>query len=407
MIAYHFPPIHESSGLQRTLKFATHLRSHGWQPIILTICPRAYPSTSTQLMNEIPDDIPIYRAFGLDTARHLSITGRYPRFLAIPDRHASWFFDGVWSGMRIINKYKPAAIWSTYPIATAHRIGCWLQRFSGLPWIADFRDPMAQDDYPTDPAIHAAYVKIERETIRRCSKAVFATPGARNLYAERYQSESDDKFSVILNGYDEATFQHINPSNNNTGNAQLRLVHSGILYPSERDPTQFFRAIARLKNEGTINQNNINILLRATGHDDVFQPELDALNISDIVTLAPRIAYREALAEMMDADGLLLFQAANCNQQIPAKAYEYLRTQRPILALTDPDGDTASTLRQAGSGMICRLDDADDIYNSLSTFITKIRDHTVAIADLATVEAYERSTGAAELANLLDEVTRS
>ena len=54
-----------------------------------------------------------------------------------------------------------------------------------------------------------------------------------------------------------------------------------------------------------------------------------------------------ALAEQLAADGLLLFQAANCNHQIPAKLYEYLRAGRPILALTDAAGNTAATLRGA------------------------------------------------------------
>jgi hypothetical protein len=65
-----------------------------------------------------------------------------------------------------------------------------------------------------------------------------------------------------------------------------------------------------------------------------------------VVLLAPALPYREALRETMDVDGLLVFQAANCNHQIPTKIYEYFRTRRPILALTDPSGDTAAALRE-------------------------------------------------------------
>ena len=59
--------------------------------------------------------------------------------------------------MKMIRELKPAAIWSTYPIATAHLIGAELHRKTGLPWIADFRDPMAQDGYPADPVIWNAF----------------------------------------------------------------------------------------------------------------------------------------------------------------------------------------------------------------------------------------------------------
>ena len=42
--------------------------------------------------------------------------------------------------------------------------------------------------------------------------------------------------------------------------------------------------------------------------------------------------------EMRRADGLLLFQGAQCNRQIPAKAYEYLASRRPIIGLIDSVG---------------------------------------------------------------------
>jgi hypothetical protein len=90
-------------------------------------------------------------------------------------------------------------------------------------------------------------------------------------------------------------------------------------------------------------------VLRATGCDDCLRGLLGQLRIDDIVMLEPRVGYREALAEMLAADGLLVLQAANCNYQVPAKLYEYLRARRPILALTDAAGDTAQTLADAGS----------------------------------------------------------
>jgi hypothetical protein len=61
--------LQNSSGIQRTLKFCTYLREYGWDPLILTISPAAYETTSADQMREIPDDVVVERAFGL---RHLS-----------------------------------------------------------------------------------------------------------------------------------------------------------------------------------------------------------------------------------------------------------------------------------------------------------------------------------------------
>ena len=86
MIAYHYPPVQGSSGLQRTLKFSKYLPQNGWQPMVLTVHPRAYLKTSNDLLTEIPDATIVKRAFALDTARHLSLFGRYPGILSRPDR---------------------------------------------------------------------------------------------------------------------------------------------------------------------------------------------------------------------------------------------------------------------------------------------------------------------------------
>ncbi len=123
MIAYHFPPLAGSSGIQRTLRFVQHLPKFGWEPLVLSADPRAYERTSDDLMVEVPDGIVVLRAFALDTARHLSIAGHYIGAMARPDRWVSWKLSAVKEGMRMIREFKPQAIWSTYPIATAHLIG--------------------------------------------------------------------------------------------------------------------------------------------------------------------------------------------------------------------------------------------------------------------------------------------
>jgi len=152
MIAYHFPPLAGSSGVQRTLRFVQHLPALGWQPLVLTASPHAYQKTSDDLLAEVPPGTVVRRAFALDTARHLAIAGRYIGWMARPDRWISWKLDAVRQGRKLIEEFKPDIIWSTYLIATAHVIAAALHKHSSTPWVADFRDPMAQVDYPPTPS---------------------------------------------------------------------------------------------------------------------------------------------------------------------------------------------------------------------------------------------------------------
>jgi hypothetical protein len=95
MIAFHYPPMRGSSGIQRALKFSQYLPEFGWQPLVLTVNPRAYESVSHDQMCEVSDHVRVARAFALDTARHLSLRGRYPGLLALPDRWISWWLGAV------------------------------------------------------------------------------------------------------------------------------------------------------------------------------------------------------------------------------------------------------------------------------------------------------------------------
>jgi hypothetical protein len=107
---------------------------------------------------------------------------------------------------------------------------------------------------------------------------------------------------------------------------------------------------------------------------------------------------------MMAVDGLLILQAANCNAQIPAKLYEYVRAARPILALTDPQGDTSQTLRKLGIGVIARLDSEAEIAQALLSFIEQLASGEAQCASAATIAAYSRQTQTGQLAALLDDL---
>ena len=408
MIAYHYPPVRGSSGLQRTLQFSRYLPEHGWQPIVLTVTPGAYAQTGDDLLGEIPEQAIVERAFAMDAGRQLAIRGRFPGVLAWPDRWSNWWLSAVPKGLRLIRRYRPQVIWSTYPIATAHLIGLTLQRLSGLPWVADFRDPMTEPDFPPDPAVRRVAGWIERRTVAAASRSVFTTPRAKGIYAARYPTVPAARWAHIPNGYDEDSFRRVESvlagEPEVAPESRVTLVHSGVLYPSERDPLPFFRALARLKSENRISNASLAITLRASGHDELYADELRRLAIDDIVSLAPSLSYDAALTEMCRADGLLLFQAANCNQQVPAKAYEYLRARRPVLVLADPAGDTAALMREAGSGRIVNLAREDDIYGALPDFIEDLKQGNGSVASAAVVARYSRRSQTQSLAELLDAV---
>jgi glycosyltransferase involved in cell wall biosynthesis len=375
--------------------------------MVLTAHPRAYETRSCDLLRDVPKEVKVERSFALDAARHLAVFGRYPSVLARPDRWLAWKWGAVPAGMRLIREHHPAVIWSTYPIATAHMIGAELHYRTGLPWIADFRDPMAQPDYPSDPDTWRSFKCIEERAVRAAARCVFVTPSAAQIYRDRYPEADRSCFVVIENGYDEESFGAAEIAAARKGPLNpgcVTLLHSGIVYPAERDPTHFFAALSELKRQGLIGRDPVRVRFRAPVHDELLRELTARHGLGDLIEVLPPIPYREALEEMLRADGLLVMQAANCNAQIPAKVYEYLRAKRPILGLADPAGDTAQLLRRAGLDTFVRLESADEIRGAVTRFLGALRSGTGRLPTPKFVSDASRRSRSFELARLLNHV---
>jgi len=406
MIAFHFPPASMGSGHLRTLGFARYLPEEGWEPTVLSAHSAAFPRVDVNSVEAIPAGCRVHRAMGLDVRRQLSIRGKYPGFLAQPDRWSTWWVAAVWKGLRLIRRHQINAIWSTYPIMTAHCIGHTLSRVTGLPWIADFRDPVSGSVEAGNPFSVSSQTRWEQKVLDRATRVVFTTPGAMRRYAENYpQTFRGGRMAVIPNGYDAAAFSSLPEPRARLPRGPLRFVHSGILYPDGRDPLPFFSALANLKAAGVLGADDISIVLRASGSEARYQEEIRRLGLEQLVTLAPLVSNREALLEQVDADALLLFQGSKFDHQIPAKAYEYLRIGRPIFGLVGKGGDTESLLRESGGAKLVSLDDVPEIEKSLLEFVRALREQRAPAASKNVVRSYSRRQGTTMLADLLDGVT--
>ena len=403
LIAFHLPPSNVSSGHLRPLGFAKYLPASGWLPVILSANERAYPTSDPASVNLIPESTLVYRAFALDMKRHMGIRGKYPSILAQPDRWVWWWPAAVYRGLRLIRQYDVRAIWSTYPIMTTHCIAYTLSRLTGLPWIADFRDPVTSSAAGRDRLTASSQVRWEQRTLSRAKYAVFTTPGTMRSYAGRYPKAHDEgRLQVIPNGFDEDDFVSLPRYAGIVEGRPLHLVHSGILYPSGRNPIPFLEALARLFNSGVLKTPELRVTLRASGSETTYRDAIERLGLSEIVALAPPVSYHEALAEQARADALLLFQGDQYNNQIPAKLYEYLRIGRPIFALVGAHGDTATELRKAGGAEVVPIDDVSRIEVGLARFLHFLASGQSPENSRIDVSRWSRRHGASELGQLLD-----
>jgi hypothetical protein len=403
-VAFHYPPIQMSSGVHRTVAFSRHLAENGWDVSVLTVDTATYDNVNKIADKLIPQGVQVLRARCFDAARDLSIKGRYLSWLAQPDRWQSWIPFAVWRGWRHCRQHNCQVIVSTYPIATAHIIGYLLHKVTGKPWIADLRDPMLQIDYPSDPIRRRIFRWIEQKIITHAKFAILTSPGAVDLYRNSYPEKPKEFWHLISNGFDEEIFRGLETSSIPKTNTRYILLHSGTVYPHERDPKHLFQALQRLKTEQPSLASRLIIRLRATGHDALFQSMLSHYQIQDIVELVPALDYRAAAQEMFNVDALLLLQASNCNYQTPAKAYEYIRAKRPILVLAPKTSDTFQLIVQSNVAIQAELDDTQAIYEALQLLVHRLDQQSFVYLSDAEVQRFSRATGAEQLHNDLSEL---
>jgi glycosyltransferase involved in cell wall biosynthesis len=118
-----------------------------------------------------------------------------------------------------------------------------------------------------------------------------------------------------------------------------------------------------------------------------------------------RVSHKEALERLAQAAVLLLLQASDDTRSlIPAKAFEYLRVGRPILALTI-EGATADLLKGRNHSFVVDPGDSVGLRNSVLSLYDLWRKGGDRLEVDAATQQYERSKLTAQLAKILDRLT--
>lgn len=356
MVAFHYPPEHSSSGVLRTLKFSKYLPEMGWQPFILTVREQYYERTDPALLRQTPPEACIWRTRAVDTKKTFSICGKYLRLFTIPDRFIGWLPFAVRAGLRIIRQHGINALYSTSPLATSHLIASVLKTWTGLPWLADFRDPWTEPELQPDAQapLFRLECRLERSVVRKADRLVFTTGQLRDEMVARYRETAGDKAVVIPNGYDESDFSKASEFVPEA--SPIRITHTGLVDGSYRSPRPFLEALARFVGRGEIPADQIRVEFIGDSpylYSRDFGELVGQLGLSGIVNRIGRVSYAESIERQARSHVLLLLQCGSDTRTlIPAKAFEYLRVGRPILAVVPPSASSELFAEVGGARVV-------------------------------------------------------
>ena len=268
--------------------------------------------------------------------------------LTFPDHQIGWLPYAYRVAGREIRAARPDCIYSSGGPWTSHLLAVLLKKRYRRPVVLDFRDPWAANP---DIAHRSALFRrlsdaAEAFCIRNADQVVLNTPQLREDFIRRYPGQNSTKFTTVTNGFEDSELPASKAASD-----RFTLVHTGEIYLS-RNPASFLRAIQGLIRTGAVPEKTLQVQLVG---GCARSPEIDALlnsvELREAIRLIPRVSHKEALEYQLNADVLLLFQMA-FPLQVPRKLFEYMSMSKPVLAITELTGATASIVRDSAVGAV-------------------------------------------------------
>jgi len=419
MIVPFFPPI-AGGGVYRPLGFVRNLESYGWRPTVIAPSSDSFWIKDPQLLDEVPSTCEIHRTKTLSGQSILSMLRpresknqkrssrgfgwlrRVGGFFLVPDTYVGWYPFGVREGQRVLRSRAFDAIYSTSPPETTHLIGQRLHEHSGLPWVADFRDPFMNLDLlgvPTE--LHRRIYRHLEEKICRTASVVVASKWHKELLEKRYSGMALP--TVIRNGFDHASIEAV-PDRGPDGSV-FRITHAGML-TQERSAVTFLRAL-KMFLDRTPGAREMSRVLFIGARESENDAEAAKLGLLDVVEFRDTASHAEAVEIEKGSDILLLIKHLNpaYNGTVPGKLYEYIGVRRPILAL-GLEGEAEDLVRELRRGEVVDHGDIESIAKTLQIMFQKFKDGTLDSSyDLSEAPQFRRHQLTGQLSELLNHMT--
>ena len=292
-----------------------------------------------------------------------------------PDESIFWVFPAILAGRRLVREIAPSAIVVFMMPYSAGFAGIALSRLTGLPLILTLGDsPTCTDMHPYFPTrLHYRLAKALEDFYARCADAVvYVSETNLNAVRSRHPEHAREKFHLVRNGADSAAFR---PQPTRTANFEIAYVGamSGWWTLIEQDaPDGRLRRIygawtrlgryertaldQRTSSPAVIGHalidaiaehpewaGRVSLILHGNPYPaSVVARALASAGVESVVTVLDPVPHDEVAGILCRADLLFLTLPGRPDGsrggRISAKTYEYLMTDRPILAAV-PQGE--------------------------------------------------------------------
>lgn len=390
IITYYWPPA-GGPGVQRWLKFVKYLGDFGFNPVVYIPENPSYPIRDESMCAEVPKNIQVVKrsifepykwagslskkdteniSSGLieDDKKQtvlqkilLHIRGNF----FIPDARKFWVKPSIAFLSKFLEDEKIETIISTGPPHSLHLIGLGLKEKLGVKWVADFRDPWTnigyQEKLKLTPRSEKKHKYLERKVLQSADQILTTSFATK----EEFQAITKRPIEVITNGFDTEF------SVTEKIDKQFTVAHIGSLL-SGRNPKNLWQVFAELIDENEAFKEHFRLRLIGKVSQEVLT-SIEATGLKNHVEYLGYVSHNEALKFQQKSQVLLLLEINSPKTRgiIPGKLFEYMRSQRPILAIGPDQWDVEKLISKTQTGQCFLYAEKESIKTELCRFFEK------------------------------------
>ncbi|MEZ4837708.1 glycosyltransferase family 4 protein [Flavobacterium sp.] len=369
IITYYWPPA-GGPGVQRWLKFVKYLPDFGFEPHVYIPENPTYPIVDVKLINEVSDEaiiiknkikepyrwasflsksdtkkissgiIPSKKKQSMIEKIMLWIRGNF----FIPDARVLWVKPSVAFLKDYIEKHQIETIITTGPPHSLHLIGLHLKKQCNIKWIADFRDPWTTIGYHKELMLNEKSEKkhkeLEKIILNSADKIIVTSPTTKGEFSKL----TSKPIEVITNGYD------VEKVIKTELDKKFSIAHIGS-FLSDRNPRILWKALKELIKENADFAADFQLKLIGKVSEDVLDT-IDEFKLGKFVTNLGYVSHDEAVSHQRSSQVLLLIEinAEETRCIIPGKLFEYMVSERPIIAIGPKASDFEGILKETNTG---------------------------------------------------------
>src|SRR5690606_1604231 len=263
----------------------------------------------------------------------------------IPDARVLWVKPSIKFLEKYIQENKIETVITTGPPHSLHLIGLGLQKKLNVKWIADFRDPWTSIVYHKDLKLSAKsdkkHKELEKEVLQSANQIIVTSPSTKAEF-EQFTSKP---ITVITTGYD------IEKNEKQTLDAKFSLVHIGS-FLSERNPRILWKALSEIIKENKDFSDDFELKLIGIVSEEVLDT-IKEFKLESYIKNFGYLSHIKSVEEQRKSQVLLLIESDSDQTKaiIPGKLFEYMVSNRPILAIANDASDIKDIIVSTNTGV--------------------------------------------------------